>query len=106
MLVRLQCRYGKTAQFEEIMSHLVPVLESKGWRLHGAYMNSIGRLNRVYDLWEMPDANAVRGVLGLAALDPEFQKWGAGLADCLEAEELELMEEVQYSVDARQRRGG
>ena len=58
MLVRLECKYGKTQEFQEIMSHLVPVLEAKGWRLHGAYQNSIGRLNRCYDLWEMPDANA------------------------------------------------
>ena len=106
MLVRLQCKYGKTRQFEEIMSHLVPILEGKGWRLHGAYQNRIGRLNKIYDLWEMPDANAVSSVLALASQEPEFQEWAAGLADCLEEEELEYMNELQYSVDARARRAG
>lgn len=97
LLVRLQCRYGKVPQFVEIMSHLVPVLESKGWRLHGAYQNQIGTLNRLYDLWEVPDANGVRGILALAGQEPEFQKWAAGLGECLESEELELMDKVPYA---------
>ncbi len=97
LMVRLQCRYGKTAQFIEIMSHLVPVLESKGWRLHGAYQTQIGSLNRLYDLWEVPDANGVQGVLALAQREPEFRKWAAGLGDCLESEELELVEKVSYA---------
>ena len=105
MLVRLQCRYGKVEQFNEIMSHLVPVLEARGWKLIGAYQNRIGRLNKVYDLWEMPDANAISSVLALAGQEPEFQQWAAGLADCLEEEELEYMNELPYSLAARARRG-
>ena len=104
MLVRLECKYGKTQEFQEIMSHLVPVLEKNGWRLHGAYQNSIGRLNRCYDLWEMPDANAVRSVLEVAGKDPEFSEWSKGLGDCLEEEELEFMTELPYSIEARERR--
>ena len=104
MLVRLECKYGKTQEFQEIMSHLVPVLESKGWRLHGAYQNSIGRLNRCYDLWEMPDANHVGSVLALAGADPEFSEWSKGLGDCLLEEELEYMNELPYSIEARERR--
>ena len=68
MLVRLEVAYGRVDEFSEIMSHLVPILEKKGWRLHGAFVNRIGRLNRCYDLWEMPDANAVSSVLELAGL--------------------------------------
>ena len=68
MLVRLEVAYGRVGEFSEIMSHLVPILESKGWRLHGAFVNRIGRLNRCYDLWEMPDANAVQSVLELTRL--------------------------------------
>ena len=97
MLVRLQCRYGKVAQFEEIMSHLFPILERKGWRLVGAYTVSLGRLNKLYDLWEVPDANGVRSILALAAQEPEFREWSAKLGECLEEEELEVMEEASYS---------
>ena len=96
MLVRLQVRYGKVPQFIKIMAHLTPILEKKGWRLHGAFVNSIGRLNRAYDLWEMPDANAVSSVLELAQKEPEFAEWAEGLAECLEEEELELMNPLPY----------
>ena len=105
MLVRLQCRYGKTQEFAEIMSHLVPVLEAKGWRLHGAYQVNVGRLNKCYDLWEMPDANHISSVLALAGQEPEFREWAQGLADCLEEEELEFMNELPYSLEARRRQG-
>ena len=93
MLVRLEVRYGKVAEFSRIMSHLVPLLEKKGWRLHGAYVNQIGRLNRCYDLWQIPDANGVKSVLQAVQEEPE---WASGLADCLEEEELEVMEPLPY----------
>jgi hypothetical protein len=96
LLVRLQVRYGKVREFSEIMSHLAPILEKKGWRLRGAFVNSIGRLNRCYDLWEIPDANHVESILQLAAAEPEFQEWAAGLGDCLESEELELLNALPY----------
>ena len=51
----------------------------------------------------MPDANAVSSVLALAGAEPEFQQWAAGLAECLEEEELEFMNELKYSQDARAR---
>lgn len=105
MLVRLQCAVGKTQQFNEVMSHFVPILEDKGWILRGAFATSIGRLNRCYDLWEMPDANHISSVLQLAAQEPEFVKWGQQLAECLEEEELEFMDELPYSLEARRRRG-
>ncbi len=105
MMVRLQCRYGRVEEFGEIMSHLVPHLEKAGWRLHGAYQVSIGRLNKVWDLWEIPDANA-RSLTGVAFADPEAREWAGRLADCLEEEELEILEELQYSKDARARQRG
>ena len=96
MLVRLEVAYGRVDEFSEVMSHLVPILESKGWRLHGAFVNRIGRLNRCYDLWEMPDANAVQSVLQLAAKEPEFAEWSPKLNELLLEEELELMNELPY----------
>ena len=63
LLVRLQLKYGSVDRFSEIMSHLVPVLEKKGWRLHGAYQTTIGRLWEAWDLWEVPGASGVQSVL-------------------------------------------
>ncbi|MBH80355.1 MAG: hypothetical protein CMQ49_07605 [Gammaproteobacteria bacterium] len=101
MLVRLEVAYGRVDEFSEIMSHLVPILEKKGWRLHGAFVNRIGRLNRCYDLWEMPDANAVQSVLEAAAQEPEFAEWSPKLNDILLEEELELMNELPYYAERR-----
>ncbi len=101
MLVRLEVAYGRGDEFSEIMSHQVPILEKKGWRLHGAFVNRIGRLNRCYDLWEMPDANAVQSVLEVAAQEPEFAEWSPKLNDIRLEEELELMNERPYYAERR-----
>jgi hypothetical protein len=99
MLVRLEVAYGRVGEFSKIMSHLVPILEKRGWRLHGAFVNRIGRLNRCYDLWEIPDANAVQSVLELAAKEPEFAEWSPKLNDLLLEEELEVMNELPYFLE-------
>tara|TARA_Y100000994_G_scaffold222427_1_gene202679 strand:- start:182 stop:496 length:315 start_codon:yes stop_codon:yes gene_type:complete len=96
MLVRLDLNIGKVSEFSEIMSHMVPVLERHGWHLRGAFVNRIGKLNRCYDLWEMPDANAVSSVLELAGQDPEFSEWSDKLQGIVISEELELMEKLPY----------
>lgn len=96
MLVRLDLNIGKVSEFSEIMSHMVPVLERHGWHLRGAFVNRIGKLNRCYDLWEMPDANAVSSVLEIAGQDPEFSEWSDKLQGIVISEELELMEKLPY----------
>ena len=100
MLVTLQVRYGKVGEFVEIMEHLVPALEKEGWQLRGAWSNSIGRLNKVYDLWEIPDASHVSSVLEVVNRDPAFREWAEKLEDCLESEQLEVMEKLPYSPGA------
>ena len=97
MLATLQIRYGKVEEFTGIMEHIVPALEKRGWRLHGAWMISIGRLNKVYDLWEMPDASHVRSVLEVVNRDPAFREWADKLPDCVESEGIEMIEKLPYS---------
>ena len=38
MLVRLEVAYGRVGEFSEVMSHLKPILERNGWRLHGTLL--------------------------------------------------------------------
>ena len=97
LLVRIQLKYGAAERFTEIMKHLVPILEKKGWRLHGAYRTVIGRLWEVWDLWEVPGASGVRSVLDAALEDPEFQEWAGYLPDCVEDEELRYGVKLPYS---------
>jgi hypothetical protein len=96
MMARIQIKYGRAEQFYEIMSHLVPVLEKNGWNLLGAYQTQIGRLWECWDIWEIPDANHVGSVLGLALADAGFQEWAAHLPECVEEEELRYLEKVPY----------
>jgi hypothetical protein len=95
--VTLKIYQGKVEKLCEILSHLVPLLEKRGWKLVGAYQNVIGRLNTVVDLWQLPDANAVESVLAAAWQEPEFQKWAAELEGCVEEEVLQIMTKVPYS---------
>ena len=97
MLATIQVKYGMVPKFCEILEHLVPILEKKGWRLIAAYTNSVGRLFKVYDLWEIPDANSFGSVLGQVLEDPEFQEWAALLPDCVESEQIELLDKLPCS---------
>ena len=52
LFASLKVKYGQQRKFNEIMSHLKPVLEKDGWKLIGAYQTAIGPLSMVVDLWE------------------------------------------------------
>lgn len=96
MFARVQLKYGQLARFQEIMSHIVPAMESKGWRLMGAYRTTLGTLYEVWDLWEVPDANSTQNDLAAAVADPDVAAWAARLPECVETEELRFLSEMTY----------
>lgn len=92
MFAHIKLRPGKVQKFTEMIGELASVLEEKGgWKLQGSYFNTIGRLNTVIDVWELPDANAVQTTLELASQDPKFQKFIPVIEECIEDEVLQLM---------------
>jgi NIPSNAP len=97
LLASLKVKYGQQRRFNEVMSHLKPVLEKEGWKLIGAYQNTIGRLNSVIDLWEVSSPNAVPESLAAASKDTEFAQWAAQLPELVEEEVLQLMTKLPYS---------
>jgi hypothetical protein len=97
LLATLKVKNGQQRKLYEVMSHLKPVLENSGWKLVGAYENSIGRLNTVIDLWEINDPNAVPFTLATASKDADFVRWAAHLPELLEEEVLQIMTKVPYS---------
>jgi NIPSNAP len=97
MMARIQVKYGMGQQFYEVMGNLIPFLERDGWKLIGAYQTRVGRLWEVWDLWEIPDANSIETTLAAASKDPEFARWAAKLPECVEEEELRLLQKVPYS---------
>ena len=54
----LKLKIGGYERFCESMAQQVPVLESFGWKLLGAWVMVIGRVSTVVDVWEIPDANS------------------------------------------------
>jgi len=96
MLATVQVRYNALNRFCELMRHLVPILQTKGWKLQSAYVVSVGRLFKVYDLWQIPDANSFGSVLAAASAEPEFRRWAGQLSECVESEQVELLETLDF----------
>ena len=97
MLATVELRYGMLVKFNEILDHVKPKVEEKGWRLLGAWRVTVGQLYTVYDLWEIPDANSIQSVLNDLSQDAEFTKWAADLPECVQKETLEILEKLPYS---------
>lgn len=92
LFAHIQLRSGKVERFTELIENIAPILANAvGWKLQGSYLNTIGRLNSVVDVWEVPDANSVTSGLEKVSQDPEFQKWVPVIEECVEQETLQLM---------------
>ena len=97
MLARVQLKYGRVAEFREIMSHMVPVLEDQGWKLIGSYRTVIGRYHEIWDLWDLGgDASAIEETLAKARRVAEFAEWAARLPDVVEQEEVRYLVELSF----------
>ncbi|MBK9178083.1 MAG: NIPSNAP family protein [Acidimicrobiales bacterium] len=95
--VTLKIRQGMMGRFDAVLAEMVPALEEAGWRLVGAWTTTVGRLNTVIDLWELPDADAVESVLAAVSGHPDFGRWYAELSAVTEDEVLALMTPTAYA---------
>ena len=57
----------------------------------------IGDLHEAYDIWELPDANAVGAGLVAAASDSRFPEIGPQLAAAIETEQLSIVAKSPFS---------
>jgi hypothetical protein len=96
-VARIVIRYGKTAEFVDAMQRLVPIMEDKGWRLQASYQTIIGDLHEAYDIWELPNADAVGAGLAAAAEDPRFHSILPDLAATIESERLSIVAKTPFS---------
>ena len=100
LLTKLEIHYGKIEQYSQIMETVaIPAFEQKGWTLKGAYTNRIGRLMRVYELWEVEDANSVVSAMNELMAADESGELAAKLGQIIFSEETELMETLPYHPD-------
>jgi len=96
-VARLVVRYGKLAEWNDAMGRLLPIMEDQGWRLVASYQTIIGNLHEAYDIWEIPNADAVGAGLVGAASHPDFGTLGADLAASIETETLSIVAKTPFS---------
>jgi len=96
-VARIIVRYGKLAEFTVAMQKLVPVMADLGWRLNASYQTVIGNFHEVYDIWELPSADAVGAGLLAAAADSRFPEIGPLLAASIESETLTIVAKTPFS---------
>ena len=93
----LKLRLGGYERFCESMAKQIPILESYGWKLVGAWVTPVGRVNTVIDVWEIPDANSFFDATDRWRATPEFQEFRAVTAEVVEEEILSMARKVPYS---------
>ena len=96
-IARIIVRYGMLARFTTAMEGLVPIMTDNGWKLQASYQTIIGNLHEVYDIWELPNADAVAAGLAAAAADPRFPEVAAHLAASVETESLTIVAKTPFS---------
>lgn len=99
-LTTLTIKRGKMDEFSKCMSHLIPAVEAQGWKLIWAGEEKIGYLNRVYDLFAVPDANAVHEVETKMApymeAHPELVDAYAKIAEIVLEERISICDALPY----------
>ena len=87
MTATIKLRAGKLPDFIELLNKITPVVAKHGWKLIGSYASIVGRLNTVVDLWELPDADAVKK----GGSDPELKQFAPRMSEIIEDETLALL---------------
>ena len=89
------CAEG-VAKFIQTMEVVLPIAQSAGWKLVGAYMQRTGRLHTVIDIWELEDYNHYDRGLQAIAKSPNFPQIAAALAETVERETTVFMDRAPY----------
>lgn len=93
----LKIRIGGYERFCEAMAKQVPVLESYGWKLVGAWVTTVGRVYNVIDVWEIPDANSFFEATEQWRGTQAYSEFRAVTSEVLEEEILTMVRKTPYS---------
>lgn len=93
---QLKVRIGGYKKFCESMAKLVPVQESIGWKLRGAYCTRVGRVFNIVHIWEIPDANSFFDALDNMVQSPVYPAFSGGLAETVEEENIAMCIKTPY----------
>lgn len=83
-------------RFVATMARAVPILESVGWKLDGAFMHCTGRLNSVVDLWRLEDYNHYERGMQALMNHADFPQIRQALAETVRNETLVFMQRLAY----------
>lgn len=93
----LKLRIGGYERFCDSIAKQVPILESYGWKLVGAWVTVVGRVYTVIDIWEISDANAFFETTAKWRETPEFHEFRAVTSQVVEEEVLTMVRKCPYS---------
>lgn len=94
--VTLKIKQSEVRAFYDTMAEAVPILEAAGWKFVGAWVDRVGRLNTVVDLWELADANLYYTALETFAKHPRYPALKAVMDRSIEEEIVHMMDKVPY----------
>lgn len=94
--VTLEVKAAGLARFIATMGEVTELLESWGWRLHGAFVQRTGKLNTVIDVWELEDFAQFDIVLKKFAAHPRFAAIKAVLDETVDSETIVFADKVPY----------
>ena len=94
--VTLKIRATEAKRFYDIMERAVPIIESLGWKFIGAWVDRVGRLNTVIDLWELEDADMYFDVMKKFSEHPEYPEIVQVMNESIEEEVVHMMSKVPY----------
>ena len=94
--VTLKIHAAHRAEFFDTMEKAVPIIEELGWNFIGAWIDNVGRLNTVVDLWELRDANQYFEVMKAFSERPEYPGIVAVFNKGIEEEVVHMMTKVPY----------
>lgn len=95
--VTIQLVRGKSQVFYAAMAEMRPVLEEAGWQLVVALTPTIGRLNAVFHVWQVPSADGVVSALGVVRGHPDAARWHDAFAESIEDEVVQFSRPTPYS---------
>jgi hypothetical protein len=96
LIANIEVRAAGFSRFVEVMSEVVAIAKTAGWKLESAYATRVGQLNTVIDVWELEDFNHMNRGMQALAQHPRFPAIQAVLHDVIVKETLSLADKLTY----------
>ena len=96
LIANIQVRAASFSKFTAVMSKIVAIAETAGWKLASAYVTRVGQLNTVIDVWELDDFNHMNAGMGAIAAHPDFPAIQAVLQEAIIQETLSFADKLTY----------